>query len=146
MTSWIPVKFQFHSHVFVEKRKKCCFACFCFLCWHLTISTLKCAFLVCARACGCFAHPVITSGPFLLFLSSPLANTTHGARTDDTFAGLHLAYEVKKLMYASTFYFIFHYSGYICLFFSLFGMFWIIVLLYQLVTTTLIYYIILLAL
>ncbi|KFM60183.1 Calcium-activated potassium channel slowpoke, partial [Stegodyphus mimosarum] len=29
---------------------------------------------------------------------SPLANTTHGARTDDTFAGLHLAYEVKKLM------------------------------------------------
>ncbi|KAG8194842.1 hypothetical protein JTE90_017277 [Oedothorax gibbosus] len=29
---------------------------------------------------------------------SPLANTAHGARTDDTFAGLHLAYEVKKLM------------------------------------------------
>lgn len=42
--------------------------------------------------------------PFLLFLSSPLANTTHGGRTDDTFAGLHLAYEVKKLMYA--FYFL----------------------------------------
>ncbi|XP_054711978.1 calcium-activated potassium channel slowpoke-like [Uloborus diversus] len=40
---------------------------------------------------------VPNSGGATLF-PSPLANTTHGARTDDTFAGLHLAYEVKKLI------------------------------------------------
>ncbi|KAF8767790.1 Calcium-activated potassium channel slo-1 like protein [Argiope bruennichi] len=43
---------------------------------------------------GGLGQPATNTGLF----PSPLANTTHGARTDDTFAGLHLAYEVKKLM------------------------------------------------
>lgn len=68
-----------------------------------------CVFCVCVILCYLFFFFICTFlwsllAPFLLFLSSPLANTTHGGRTDDTFAGLHLAYEVKKLMYA--FYFL----------------------------------------
>lgn len=99
-------------------------------CWHLTLSSayipMMCVrvFYVCVVLCYLFLHnPVITSGPFLLFLSSPLANTTHGGRTDDTFAGLHLAYEVKKLMYAfyfllttsiSSIFFFFFFSQFSC--------------------------------
>lgn len=80
-------------------------------CWHLTLSSAYIP-VVCVRVFKCAWFCVIffctflwsLLAPFLLFLSSPLANTTHGGRTDDTFAGLHLAYEVKKLMYA--FYFL----------------------------------------
>lgn len=78
-------------------------------CWHLTLSSAYIPVVrvfKCAWFCVIFFCTFLLSllAPFLLFLSSPLANTTHGNRTDDTFAGLHLAYEVKKLMYA--FYFL----------------------------------------